>query len=72
MINETNHGWKSRYDYKNMSNTEKLTGRILHVQDNCWNMAKVGFVIFGCLVVYFILNGDVDFSGVIKIHNLLK
>lgn len=41
-------GWNSRYDYDGMSNTEKYLGRKLHVQDNCWVIAKI---LFGVLIV---------------------
>lgn len=45
-------GWRSRYDYTGMSNTEKYTGRLLHQQDNCWRISKVLLVIFGIYILF--------------------
>lgn len=68
----TGHGWKSNYDYPEMSNVEKYLGRKLHVQDNFWTMAKIIFVVVGGLVVYLIIDGDLNFKGIIDFYNLMK
>jgi len=46
-------GWMSRYDYPGQSNLEKLSGRKLHLQDNCWYISKVLIIILIGFVVYF-------------------
>ncbi len=66
------NGWKSRYDYPEMSNTEKFMGRKLHVQDNSWFMAKIVMTIFVVFVAYLIINGDLSLSGIIGICEYLK
>jgi len=49
------NGWESRYDYEGMSNTEKYLGRKLHTQDNCWEIAKVGYVVLTVVVTYTLI-----------------
>lgn len=66
-------GWHSRYDYPDMSNFEKLTGRTLHIQDNFWFLV----IIFGVVLAKFLLNliasGEVAFSGITDlINNYIK
>ena len=56
-------GWKSRYDREGQSNVEKYMGRKLHVQDNCWTMAKPLLVLFVIVLIYVIISERLwDFS----------
>lgn len=72
MLDNNSHGWKSRYDYPNMSNVERFMGRKLHVQDNCWSIAKILYVVLGILVVYLIAHGDLSFTGLINFFKYLN
>lgn len=58
------HGWRSRYDYDGISNTEKYFGRKLHTQDNAWGIAKVLYVLLAILLVYCWCKGDFSLSAV--------
>lgn len=64
--------WKSRYDYPGMSNLEKLSGRKLHTQNNCWSIAKVLFIVFAIVVAYTILSSDIHLSDFINFYNYLR
>jgi len=66
-------GWKSRYDYPQMSNTEKYTGRILHVQDNFWEAAKILAIPAIIYVIYVIKSENLlDFSYIRDFLNYLR
>lgn len=65
-------GWRSRYDYPGMSNLEKLTGRTLHTQDNCWSIAKILYVAFVILIAYIILSGSINLRDCITFSNYFK
>ena len=66
-------GWKSKYDYDGMSNVEKYMGRRLHVQDNCWGMAKILFIILAGIIFWLIISGDLNpFSGIKNFLSYLK
>ncbi len=65
-------GWKSRYDYPGQSNLEKLSGRKLHLQDNCWSISKVLIIVLIGFVIYLIINGDLGIEGILKIYSWMS
>ena len=66
-------GWKSRYDSPRQSNTDKYFGRILHIQDNYWFVAKILIVIFVVVCIYVIKTEDLgNFSGLRSFLNYLR
>jgi hypothetical protein len=65
-------GWKSRYDYQGMNNLEKLTGRKLHTQDNCWSIAKALYVALAVLIAYIALSGGINLRDFIAFFSYLR
>ena len=66
-------GWKSRYDHEGQSNTDKYMGRLLHVQDNCWTMAKIVYPVYIAALIYVTIKSDLlDFGWVRSWINYLK
>lgn len=70
-VKQVSNGWKSRYDKEGQSNFDKLAGRQLHIQDNCWAIAKILLIVLGIYTFYILITEDL-FTGIKYLFELLR